>query len=356
MSTDRYARIVQATLDRPWAITPEKLAQIRELLKLRAAGLMLTDGEIAARLGAAKELAAAAAARAAAVGASTGGAIAVLPIFGVISHRMNMLTEFSGGTSTEKLGRQLRELTADDRIGGIVLDVDSPGGSVYGVPELAEQILEARATKPIVAVANATAASAAYWLTAAASEVVVTPSGDVGSVGVYMAHEDWSKALEAEGVDVTLIHAGKFKVEGNPFEPLGDEARTRMQAEVDHYYDLFVKGLAKARDVSVDHVREHFGQGRTLMPAAAKRAGMVDRIETFDAAVARLARQVAKNGNGAAAAAIDPAAVARAFDVPLEQLQASLDAPPADQVAQLEAAAAADLDRRRRRLALERAR
>src|SRR5690606_4285100 len=146
---------------------------------------------------------------------------------GIVGHRMNQVTDISGpgGTSTEQFGSWFDAALRDPAVSAIVIDVDSPGGTVTGVAELAEQIFEARGKKPIYAIANALAASAAYWIASAAEELWVTPSGDVGSIGVYAMHEDISE-MEAEmGLKVTLISAGEYKTEGNPHEPLGDEAR-----------------------------------------------------------------------------------------------------------------------------------
>ena len=107
-----------------------------------------------------------------------------MPIYGTISHRAHMVEDISGpgGTSAEKVGRQLAELLDDPAVGSIVLDIDSPGGTIAGVPELADQIFAARGQKKIVAVANSLAASAAYWIGSAAEDFVVTPSGGAGSI------------------------------------------------------------------------------------------------------------------------------------------------------------------------------
>jgi hypothetical protein len=129
-----------------------------------------------------------------------------------------------------------REALNSPEIQAIVLDVDSPGGYVDLVPETAQEIYDARGEKPIVAVANTTACSAAYWIASQADEVVVTPSGSVGSIGVYMLHEDWSKFNEDFGIDPTYIFAGRYKVDGNPDEPLSDTAREEWQQEVDDLY------------------------------------------------------------------------------------------------------------------------
>jgi signal peptide peptidase SppA len=170
----------------------------------------------------------------------------------------------------------------------ILIDIDSPGGSVYGVSELAAEIMKARTQKPVVAVANSLAASAAYWIGCAAGEFYVTPGGEVGSIGVWQAHFDYSKALEGDGVKPTLISAGKFKVEGNPYVPLDLEALSFMQSRVDDYYNAFAKAVAKGRGLTVNDVREGMGEGRVLGADAALAAKMVDGVATFDEVLAKI--------------------------------------------------------------------
>ncbi len=135
---------------------------------------------------------------------NTGAGIAVLPLYGVVTQRGNMVDDISGpgSTSTQKFTSALRQVLADDTVGQILIDIDSPGGSVYGVAELATEIVKARAQKPVVAVANSLAASAAYWIGCSAGEFYVTPGGEVGSIGVWQAHFDYSKALESKSVEV----------------------------------------------------------------------------------------------------------------------------------------------------------
>ena len=192
------------------------------------------------------------------------------------------------GTSTERFAQRFREALANPEVGSILIDVQSPGGTVDGVQELADEIRAARGDKPIIAIANAYAASAAYWIASAADEMVVTPSGEVESIGVFAAHQEFSKMDEMLGCKTTLIAAGKFKVEGNPFEPLSEEARDAIQARVDDYYSMLVSDVAKARGVKVSDVRGGFGQGRMVGARDAVAQGMADRIDTFDNTLTRL--------------------------------------------------------------------
>lgn len=210
------------------------------------------------------------------------GAVVVIPVTGVITAKPGLFERYGLGSSAQTLGRELRAAVQDDEVKAVVLDVDSPGGTVAGVPELAAEIRAARGSKPIVAQANFTMASAAYWLGAQADEIVASPSAEVGSIGVYILHWDDSKFWEEMGMAPTLISAGKYKTEGNPFEPLGEEARAHLQDKVDAVMALFVGDVAKGRGVSPATVREGYGEGRVLDAGPAKAAGMVDKIRTLE--------------------------------------------------------------------------
>ncbi|EXI92144.1 MAG: putative signal peptide peptidase SppA [Candidatus Accumulibacter sp. BA-94] len=195
-----------------------------------------------------------------------------------------------GCVSTQQFASALRQALADDSVSQILIDIDSPGGSVYGVSELADEIASARGQKPVVAIANSLAASAAYWIGCSASEFYVTPGGEVGSIGVWQAHFDYSQAFAAEGIQPTLISAGKYKVEGNPYAPLDDEAQGFMQSRVDDYYASFTKAVARGRGMPIVQVREGMGQGRVLGADAAQAQGMVDGVATFDDVVRKMRR------------------------------------------------------------------
>lgn len=244
------------------------------------------------------------------------GAIAVIPIHGVIEHRSSFLLELFGGTSVEDIRGQLRSALADPQISAIVLDIDSPGGGVAGVTELATEIRNARAQKRIVAMANTTAASAAYWLASQAHQVIVSPSGQVGSIGVYAVHFDMSRMMDAEGVTPTIISAGDRKADGNEFEPLSDEARTEMQKRVDAFYAQFVNDVAKGRNVPAATVKADYGSGAVLLAPDALAAHMVDGIGTLDDAIRLAVRPLAARAEGDTP---DPAEVDLPFRARVEQ-------------------------------------
>jgi signal peptide peptidase SppA len=148
-----------------------------------------------------------------------------------------------------------------------------------------EQIYAARQSKPITAVVNHLAASAAYWLASAATEIVVSPSGEVGSIGVFAAHDDVSAAMAREGVARTLISAGKYKTEGHPFGPLTEEARLNIQKRVDEYYAMFVRDVARFRDKPINAIYNGFGEGRVVGATEAVRLGMADSVGTLEMVV-----------------------------------------------------------------------
>lgn len=293
----RYSRVMGLLLGQPWAMLPEALELFLEVVERRLEGREPSPAEKAEAVAAAREIGAA---RRLPAQAAAAGVVAVVPVHGPISSRLHMVQDMSsGGTSAEGIALALRQALAAPNVSAIVLDVDSPGGSVFGIQELADEIAAARGSKPIVAVANGLAASAAYWIAAAADEVVVSPSSQVGSVGVYAAHDDVSKAAEQKGVRRTFVHAGKYKVEGNPFEPLSDEARSELQRTVDRYHAAFVKSLARGRGVSQAAVRERFGEGRMFGAVEAVERGMADRVGTLEETIGRLhARAQAQAGAG----------------------------------------------------------
>lgn len=267
-------------MGRPWAVTPE--------IANHVVGVLNKEGFLALRHLAELRLATQETAGPLRRGEARSGKIAIVPVLGIVTLRGDVVNS-AETTSTQDVGRVVTALAADASVDAIVLEIDSPGGEVDGVPEAAARIRAARDVKPVVAVSNSSAGSAAYWLFSAASEGLVTPSGGVGSIGVYMLHEDVSQALAAEGVKYTFVYAGKHKVEGNPFEPLSDEARDHFQTEVDRYYGMFTADVAKGRHVAVEDVRKRFGQGRMLGARAAVDAGMADAIGTVEDAVKRAA-------------------------------------------------------------------
>lgn len=276
--------IAESLYGQPWAITEAKHAELVAVFERRRSGDVAPASD--ANMGQARKEARKAWAMA--IGAQTRevagmlvdqvGSVAVLPLQGVITQRPSAFNSYSGGTSAEQFVAAHTALLKDPVVKAVLWDVDSPGGSVAGVPESAARLLASRGVKPVTALSNAMMASAAYWLASAADTVVASPSSLTGSIGVVSVHEDWSKANEKAGVTPTYITAGKHKVEDHGDAPLTDEARAAIQQTVDDYYQKFVGAVAKARRTTADAVRSGYGEGRVLTAERASAANLVDRI------------------------------------------------------------------------------
>jgi capsid assembly protease len=287
----RCPKIAAAVMSSCWALEEDKLLAIAEFVQARAVHgfdrQFIFDKEDHPP-------------RAAVKTAVRAGSIAVLPLIGTIVPRVSMLAQMSGATGLHAWMEGFREAVADPNVGGILIDIMSPGGSAFGIQEAGDEIRAARSKKPVYAIANHYAFSAAYWLGAQASEFIVSPSGQVGSIGVISVHEDQSGMNEMLGLKYTIIRSVPAKAEASEMERLSPGARQDMQSKVDTYHEMFVSAVAAGRRVSAATVNADFGQGRTKMAKEALKAGMVDRIDTFENVLQGMLGQ--KGGrNGAAA-------------------------------------------------------
>jgi len=248
------------------------------------------------------------------------GSIAVIPILGPIFHRGDAFSEFFGIKSSQSIVRSMKEAVSNPDITSIVLDVDSPGGEVDGTPEAAAEMLALRGSKPIIAVSNTMMASAAYWLSVAADQIVASTSSISGSVGVWTMHVDESKFLEQIGLDITLIFAGEHKVDGNPFEPLSEEVHADLQKEMDDIHADFIRGVAKGRGLTPNRVRNTFGDGRTFSAAEAVELGVADRVGTLNQELARLSGGSARGRRSMVTVPAEALESARTFDLSLANI------------------------------------
>lgn len=280
MSVPRIARFLS---EHPWAIRESMMDTIVEIVRMRAAGVELTADEIRARVGAAKSKPT----------SGAQGALAILPLQGVIGPKMNLFMEISGGTSLDMFMSEFRQYRDDAAVGAILCIVDSPGGSVFGLREAFDEIFASRSVKPTVALVQYTCASAALYLASAFERIVSTPSGEIGSIGTLMVHEDWSKANEMAGVRPTYIVYGKYKAEGHSDAPLSDDTLAYYTDQARIWGEDFEKAVAKGRGVSVATVRKDFGQARMLLAKDALEVKLIDDIATYEEVTQKL---VSKRG------------------------------------------------------------
>ncbi len=239
--------------------------------------------------------------------------IAVIQIHGTLVQRGSWLDAMSGLMSYEAIRMQLREALDDRGVAGIVLDVDSPGGEVSGVFDLAQEIYEARELKPIYAIANEQAFSAAYLLASAAGKIFVPRTGGLGSIGVIATHIDQSKADEQAGLTYTHIYAGEKKADLTSHKPLSDRAAGDLQAEVDRVYDLFVDAVSTYRDMAPADVRGT--EAGLFFGKSAVKAELADEVSSQAEAIASIVEEVSmrtRQSDQRAAAAADPVSTAAA--------------------------------------------
>ena len=268
----KYQHLLAAVMSSPWAMCEPQLSTMATVVVRRVIAGLAEPPEFEA---AEQRL------------STMVGEVAVLPLFGVIVPRGDAF-DSSGSTSAEAFTRQFQALVGDPAVKAIVLDIDSPGGSVAGIAEAAAEVYAARESKLVVAQVNHLTASAAYWIASQAHEMVISPSGAAGSIGVLMIHKALGRAMDAEGIDVQIVSAGKFKTEINERDPLDGAALDAVQARIDEYYGAFVGAVARGRGTTPGAVRAGYGEGRMLGAKPAMAAGMVDRIDTLDATVTRI--------------------------------------------------------------------
>jgi signal peptide peptidase SppA len=227
--------------------------------------------------------------------------VAVIPIHGTLVRRTVGLEAESGLTSYAGLAAQLDAAIGNPEVSAILLDIDSPGGESGGVFDLADRIRAASQIKPVWAVANDMAFSAAYALASAASRVFVSRTGGVGSIGVIAMHVDQSEKDAQDGVHYTAVFAGDRKNDLNPHEPISSEAHAFLKAEVNRIYGLFVETVARHRGLEPSAVRDteaglFFGQAAVAM-------GLADAVGTLDDALAQLLASLSPNPTSVAVAA-----------------------------------------------------
>jgi signal peptide peptidase SppA len=219
--------------------------------------------------------------------------IAVIPIEGTLVHKAYGMDAVSGLRSYVEIQQEVADAATDPAVKGILLDVDSPGGEVAGVFELADTIYAARSAKPIFAIANSNALSAAYLLASSAERLYTGQSSAVGSIGVIVTHLDVSGADEKLGFRYTILHAGARKADFNPHLPLSEEARVSIEAELQRTYGMLVKAVARNRGVPEASIRgteaaRYFGDDALSVRLA-------DRIGTRQDALADLRQVLTKS-------------------------------------------------------------
>lgn len=204
--------------------------------------------------------------------------VATISIMGTLVQRSVGLNAFSGLKSYKEIEEDFLKAIEDSNVKAIALHIDSPGGEVSGCFDLADTIYEARGSKPIWAIVDEMACSAAYAIASAADEILAPRTASVGSIGVVWLHADYSRAERNAGIDYTFIHAGERKVDGNSYEPLSAEAAKRIQREIDDTYEIFLETVARNRGIEIEKLKNT--QAATFNGREAEKIGLIDKISS----------------------------------------------------------------------------
>jgi len=218
----------------------------------------------------------------ASIGYDNLGGVARIPIRGVLVQQLGALRPWGGMTGYDGIRQSVLMALADPDVRAIALDIDSPGGEVAGCFDLADMLYEARGEKPIWAILNEQACSSAYALASAADVVTVPRTGSIGSIGIIYLHVDWSQAQRDAGLTVTLLTYGDRKADGHPAVPLSEEARARLEADIETMGELFVQTVARNRGLTCQAVRDT--EAATYLGACGVEAGLADAVMALDAA------------------------------------------------------------------------
>jgi len=260
-------RVWNKAADEPWAITSSALTTILDI----AARQNAPPEAVAAKLG--RELQNS-------YRLEMRDGIAVLPVVGPLFRYANLFTQVSGASSYELLAKDFTQAVENPDVKAIVLNIDSPGGEVNGCAEFADMIHEARGVKPIIAYASGDAASGAYWIAAAADEIVVSKTSALGSIGVVGVY----RGNKGEDAVEVVSSQSPYK----RLDPDTDDGRARLQKRIDAMADVFVDAVAKYRGVASSHVQNHYGSGDVFIGDAAVKQGLADRIGSFEKLLSEL--------------------------------------------------------------------
>ena len=190
-------------------------------------------------------------------------------------------------TSMRSVGRALTMARADDKVAAVVLVIDSPGGSVDGLAELGDAIAKVRESKPVIAQVDGMAASAGYYIAAATDRIFAGRMDMVGSIGTILPLYDFSKAFEKAGVEAVPIDTDQYKHAGMMGTKLTKAQRADFQRIVDAYYLDFLVVAARGRHMPPEKITD-LG-ARVFVGEEAKRAGLVDALQTFNETFAQFA-------------------------------------------------------------------
>ena len=286
--------LLKAIVAEPWAIVPASLQQIASIAMRHG----MAGTELAARTGEPEFLKRDYLAMAGPGAQKLNGTnrtflvdgVAVMPVTGPIFPRANMMTEFSGATSISMLAADYQRALTSDEVGAVLFMIDSPGGAVSGIQAFADQVASGAKKKLTSAFVAGTAASAAYWIASAAGEIAIDRTGIVGSIGV-VAGVPVQVAPDGNG-DMWLEIVSTNAPNKRP-DPMSEEGLAEIVSTLDALETLFIADVARGRGTTATKVKAEFGAGGVKVGADAVKAGMADKVQSYDATLTALRREVA---------------------------------------------------------------
>lgn len=227
--------------------------------------------------------------------------IAVVQLRGPMVKEQSYLTEFFGFTSTAALTAAFNALAADATVNGILLAIDSPGGSVDGLSELGDAVAKAASVKPVIAQVDGMAASAAYYVASQASQIYANRMDLIGSIGTILYFYDFSKAFEDAGIKPVVIDTGEFKGIGVPGKPVTESHVAYLKSLVDGYFADFLSTVKRGRQIGTKELKE-VADGRVFFAEDAKASGLIDGIRSYADTLAKMKPKPKRNSTATARA------------------------------------------------------
>jgi len=283
----KFARIAQILYTEPWLITPVMHHRLCEIFQAHVDGSAHDiDGIVNAFKHDDEEE------KKRSNGFQSLSNFAIITIHGVIGRKVGDMEKSSGVLDINDVEHALKAALIDDSVEGIMLDIDSPGGAVTGVPELATFIQGVSEHKPIVAFTDGQMNSAAFWLASGADAIIATKSSEIGSIGVFLAILDRSKEFDMKGLKPELIKSGEFKGMGLPGLPLSDSHRAVLQAGVDKVFAWFSAAVNEKRSIPAEAM-----DGRSFFAEDAIKFDLIDKVGNIEDAFMELEDMINQIGN-----------------------------------------------------------
>ena len=217
---------------------------------------------------------------------------AIIPLYGPITARSDLFSFFFGGTSLSDLAKDFQVALGDDQVKAILFDIDSPGGVALGPSEMADAIFKARGKKPIWSYVGRNCSSAAYWIASATEKIIANPSALLGSIGVVTTIPVQEQP-DSEGYKNIEIVSSNAK-QKRP-DPRTEEGMSEIKRELNDLESQFIEAIAHYRNVTVNTVKNDFGQGGVLIGKNAVASGMADSLGNYEEVLAELNQKISTN-------------------------------------------------------------